>query len=76
MFIQKLIMPALVGVSLLLSCSSNEEEEVDPYEGRHADFYPREDFYIKDKFNYQLTNTNGYEGVTRNNRKLMIIGLK
>ena len=56
---------------LLSSCSSkDDEEEKNPYEGRHADFYPREDFNIGKNYQYFLSNREGYEGTIRSEKEM------
>ena len=55
---------------MVLSCSTDDEEEEDPYAGRHPDFFPREDFIIKRDFNYYSYNLLGYEDIKRSKEEM------
>ena len=66
MNIKKFLLPVVIMSSFLLTSCSSDEEEVDPYAGRHPDFFKREHFFIRKNFDYYKANEKGYEGVERN----------
>jgi len=55
-------------VLLLSGCASDDEEVV---EEKHPEYTENNNFYTRDKFNYEKSNENGFEGITRKEDEIL-----